>query len=196
MKTTTHSGFTLTELLVATAIIALCLIISAPLYRDYLVETETVDALSALKALELEVRAPAKSGDRLQVCDDSLVKTENLQSNYLRLGIVAVPNAPANPAGEKGFAAAMNVISTVDKEGSTGVRVAKAFYEEIKNSRPSELVEGTVADTAVAFAVILSPIGEPYCETPGQSKLAAGPGSSSHLNHEAAKNVVQTTAVV
>jgi len=159
---TLKNGFTLTEILVAMFILATVTAVAVPLYTGYLASTRTVDVLNALKALELEVRAPAVARSGLVVCDNSLVLQNNLQSNFVRLDIASTPNAVGNP--QAGSAAVLVVSARLDVHGAAGIQVAKNLIEEIENTRPKELLAGYVeTDSVVTFNLILSEPGRPFC---------------------------------
>lgn len=180
-KVKKEAGFTFIELMVAAGLVAVLLLITVPLYRGYVAETRTTDALNALKALELEVRAPARASDGLLACDDSLVSPTNLQSDYLKLRITSAPNDIANPNGPLGYAAAIDVLATIDIHGATGVEVARLFHEELKGQRPGTVIDGVMTDSAVAYAVRLSPPGEPYCDI-ATAGVARAPAVSAASN--------------
>ena len=64
-----ESGFTLMEILVAMVILVVVAALAVPIYQNYTISAKTVDAISALEALELEVRAPAVPREGLVTCD-------------------------------------------------------------------------------------------------------------------------------
>jgi prepilin-type N-terminal cleavage/methylation domain-containing protein len=158
-----EKGFTLVEIMVAMVILVIVAALAVPIYRDYTISAETVDVISALEALELEVRAPAVPREDPVTCDNNLVKPENLVSRYLDLSIGKTPNNPTDYT--KGFAATLHVNAATGKVGAEGVEVARAFYQEISEKRPSQLVSGaTISDSIVSFSILLSIPGEPFCD--------------------------------
>lgn len=175
MHPDTQRGFTLLEVLLATGIAALILVIAFPRYNDYLASARTVDAINALEAISLEVRAPAASRSGLVVCDNSLVIAANLSSEYLALSIGSVPNDIANPA--LGNAAAMVVSATIDRNGRAGIAVAKAFYEELSNRTAHSVVNPVLTDSVVFYSVIVSEPGRAFCSnvTSVASKVVTPP---------------------
>ena len=162
-----QGGYTVIEILTVAAVIAVLLLIAVPVYRDYLTNTRTVDAVNALEALRLEIRAPAKTRLGLQQCNDTLVLAENLNSDYLALHIGSAPNDLSNPGGSQGYGVTMEVLATIDNQGVDGIAVAKAFYKELQAKMPDDLVAGVVTDSAVAFGVRLSEAGQPFCDPAG-----------------------------
>ena len=157
-------GYSLIELLTAAGILAVLLLITFALYRNYMTESRTTDALNAMKAVELEIRAPARMTGGLHHCDNSLVSAQNLKSDYLTLGISHAPNDMSNPNSALGYAAVLMVSADVATNGGDGVAVAKLFHEEMKTQRSGDVIGDVVTDSAVAFALRLSPPGEPYCD--------------------------------
>lgn len=156
-------GFTLVEILVAMAILAIVATLAVPIYQNYITGAETIDAINALEATELEVRAPAVPREGPVICDNTLVNAANLSSNYLDLSIGSTANNLVDYS--KGFAATLNVNAALNKEGARGVGVGRAFYEELKNNRPSQLVSGaTITDSVVSFSILLSVPGEHFCD--------------------------------
>lgn len=178
MSSSIQRGFTLVEAMLAAGIAALILSIALPTYNNYMANSRTVDAINTLEALSLEIRAPAKASRYLKACDASLVSAENLKSKYLSLSILPIPNDLSDPNGPKGFAAGVNVMAKIDTQGEVGVEVAKRFYEEIKNGRADSLIDGTMTDSAVAYAIRLSDPGIPFCDTVN-TRLSASSGTSS-----------------
>jgi len=162
-------GFSVIEMITAVAILVIVSLFSFAIYRNYLGESRTTEVINAFKAIELEVRAPARMEGGLHQCDNSLVLSENLQSEYVDLGISSTPNDSTAPDGPQGYAAVLTVNADVAKHGKEAVAVATLFHEEMTNQRPGAVFGDVVTDAAVAFAVRLSPAGEPYCEvtTPG-----------------------------
>jgi len=165
-------GFTLIEVLTVVALAGIVIAIAIPTYRNYIVMTETVDDISALKAAELEVRAPITTMDGLHVCTNALVNPQDLQSRYVRLDIHDIPNDPLNPLSEQGYAAALRVTATLDsEEGRNAVAVAKAFFEEVKSTLPNIVRNEPLTDSFVTFDVMISEVVQPYCDV-GQTALA------------------------
>jgi prepilin-type N-terminal cleavage/methylation domain-containing protein len=172
-------GFTVVEMLTAITLIAVTLVFAVPMYTNYLTETRTVEVISSLEAIQIAVLAPTKVETGVHACDDSLVQAVTLQSDYVELHIVPVPNDPTDPTGAAGFAVALQVAAAVDVHGRMGVDVARTFYDEVKTTRPGQLLDGVVTDSVVSFGVLVSNAGEPYCD----SALAiAGSGSRSALS--------------
>lgn len=168
-------GFTFIELLTAAGVLAVLLLISFGLYRNYMAESRTTDAISAMKAVELEIRAPARMTSGLHQCDNSLVSAQNLKSDYLSLGVSHAPNDMSNPNSDAGYAAVLTVSADVATNGGDGVAVAKLFHEEMKTQRSGDVIGDVVTDSAVAFALRLSLPGEPYCDP---MQVTAGSGSA------------------
>jgi len=159
-----ESGFTLIEILIAMVILLTVAALAVPIYQNYTISAETVDAISALEAIELEVRAPAVPREGPVTCDNSLVKSANLNSNYLDLSIGSIPNNPIDY--NEGFAATLHDNAAIGKEGAEGVKVANAFYQELSEKRPAQLVSGaTVTQSVVSFSIILSALGDPFCDS-------------------------------
>jgi len=188
MKKHRISGISLIELLVAVLLIGVVLIFAVPMYRNYMADSMTVDALSALKAIELEIQAPARKTSGLHACDNGLVNSDNLRSNYLNLNIHPVPNDLTDPSGGKGYAAALKVLATSELHGSNGIAVAKLFYEEVRNGRSAQFVDGIMTDSVVTFDVMVSFPGEPYCDlsltlaSGGADAKKAGGGGGAAAN--------------
>jgi prepilin-type N-terminal cleavage/methylation domain-containing protein len=176
-------GFTLIEVLTVVALTGIVIAIAIPVYRNYIVMTETVDVISALKAVELEVRAPITTTGGLHVCTNALVNPQNLQSRYVRLDIHDIPNDPLNPLSEQGYAAALRVTATLDsEEGRNGIAVAKAFFEEVKSALPNIVRNELLTDSFVTFDVMISEFGQPYCDISqtalARAALAAAPSGA------------------
>ena len=177
-------GYTFIEILSVAAVIAVLVLIAVPVYRGYITNTRTVDAVNALEALRLEIRAPAETRVGLQQCNDALVLAENLTSDYLSFHIGRAPNDLSDPGGAAGYGATMEVMATIDKQGGDGVAVAKRFYEELQTKAPEDLIPGIVTDSAVAFGVRLSEPGQPFCDPAGAMTASSGrqTGSSGSVN--------------
>ncbi|MBT3430197.1 MAG: cadherin-like domain-containing protein [Proteobacteria bacterium] len=191
MRSDIQRGFTLVEAMLAVGIAAIILLIALPIYNNYMTNSRTVDPINALEALSLEVRAPSDGSGGLKVCDASLVSAGNLQSDYLDLSIIAVPNDLSAPNGPLGFGAAVNVSARLDTQGKTGIDVARRFYEEIKNGRGGSLIDGAITDSAVAYAIRLSDPGVPFCDTSATaiSALSAPPPGGANRAPVAGKDI-------
>jgi prepilin-type N-terminal cleavage/methylation domain-containing protein len=162
-KVNNEKGFTLLEIMVAMVILIIVVAIAVPIYRDYTIGAETVGGISALEAIELEVRVPAVPREGPVTCDNTLVNSENLVSRYLDLSIGKTPNNPIDYT--QGFAATLHVNAALGKDSAEGVEVARAFYQEVSEKRASQLVSGaTISDSIVSFSILLSVPGEPFCD--------------------------------
>lgn len=167
-------GFTILELLVVAIIVTIIAVVAVPLYQGYVASSRTTDVINAFKAIELEVVSPAVARTGPVICDDSLVKGENLHSDYVHLSIGST--GPGYPTLNIGASA----------NNSDGIRVARDFLAEMKTERGTAILPGAMdMDSLVAFSLQLS--NQTICDV-SVAALTRAPNQSTQASSGSGKS--------
>lgn len=125
--TNRQQGFTLVEMLIVVAIIAILVAIAIPSYQDYVVRTKRADMMVELQNIgrQLESRklAVGRGGYRTLAADNNRA-IQDLLGNYPRSGNVSYQITIRNlDSGNWELTAIPNVASTQSKDGSLTLSV-------------------------------------------------------------------------
>ena len=178
-------GFSLMELLAAITILTVVAAIAIPVYRNYLIDAQTVDVLDTAAVLEeqLGILAVTEEG-MLHLCDDQLA-SGGLGNDYLEQTIVPLP----------GGEAALAVVAKFDQHGGTGIAVATQLHEEF-TGMGKDVDADVIGESLVSFRVRLTPAGQPFCDMASaavaSSTTPATPATPVATSGPAPKLVVTT----
>ena len=118
-------GFTLVELMVTVAIIGILASIAIPQYRDYVLQSRLVDAVSALSSVQ-----PA--ADHFWMNKRTFTDFDRMPANTANFDYTFVPDAATPKAAYLATATgknqALGFVYTVDQQGKRRTTAVKAGY--------------------------------------------------------------------
>jgi len=163
------AGFSVMEILVALAIVAILAAMGTAAYVNSTSSAETVDAIATISVLEEQLQLKAELEGPANACDNQLVSAGGLENVFMDMNIVPFP-LDANDLS-KGYGAGLSVSSASDKHGPQGVKATRLLWEEVSNQN-KVTSKPLLSESIVSFAVLLTHKNQPFCSaTPTQIAL-------------------------
>jgi prepilin-type N-terminal cleavage/methylation domain-containing protein len=157
-------GFTIIELLVTMAVVAILAAVAVPVYQNYIVRAKSADILVQFDAARTRTGTALISAPKNGRCADvaNALGSTSIPDNYARLAYAF--EAVGSNVGPS-YRPVLTVCASAARHGVLGVRVARAAYDELSKQGVAE--PGPVlTDSVVSFSLRLSEASRAICTVP------------------------------
>lgn len=164
MKHRPHHGFTIIELLITLAVLAVLSAIAVPIYHNYIVRARSADILVQFDAARTRAGTALITPPKNGRCEDvaNALGSSSIPDNYARLayGFEAVRSSAV-----PGYRPVLTVCASAARHGVVGVRVARAAYDELFRQGVVEPAP-VLTESVVSFSLALSDASRAVCTVP------------------------------